>query len=87
MPMDWGFDVMQGFTTIPAVATGPTGTGAADVVGSPEGQTQGQAREAALSPVPGCAFCANPTVQQAAFIGAIVLLAIGWHLHLYSLME
>ena len=87
MPLDFGFDVSSGFTQTPAVATGFGGTGASEVVGSPEGQTQGQARAAALAPIAGCAVCANPTVQQAAFIGAVILLAIGWHLHLYSVME
>ena len=89
MPYDWGSEVMtgSGFTGMPAIATGPTGTGASEVVGSPAGQTIGQTVASQVSPIAGCQFCANPTVQAVAFIGAVILLAIGWHLHLYSVME
>ncbi len=85
--MDLGFATGVGFSPVSPIVTGPGGTGPAAVVGAVEGQTEMQTVSAQVPRWKGCAICSNPAAQQAAFIAAVVLVAIGWHLHIYSLME
>ena len=77
-----GFGDM-GWTGIPAVVTTAAGTTAGNAT---MGNMQGVG-QAASNSTTSCALCSNPKVQEGAFIIAIILLAVGWHFHLYSLLE
>lgn len=41
----------------------------------------------AASLMQGCSFCNSPAGKQALFFGAMVLLAVSWHAHIWSMME
>jgi hypothetical protein len=72
-----------GWTGTPAVMTYANGTMAGNATLGNASQGVGS-NAATLS---SCAFCSNPMVQECLFFIAILLLAIGWHFHLYSLLE
>jgi F0F1-type ATP synthase membrane subunit c/vacuolar-type H+-ATPase subunit K len=75
-----GFGDM-GWTGVPAVVTTRAGTNAGNAMGN---TAQGQGSASASS---SCALCSNPKMQEALFVAAIILIAIGWHFHLFSLLE
>jgi hypothetical protein len=71
----------MGWTGIPAVMTTASGTQGANATMT---NAQGTGNS---SPTASCNFCSNPMVQEGLFIAAIILIAVGWHFHLFSLLE
>jgi hypothetical protein len=81
----WGFQVASGFSGLSAVSTGPEGTGATQATpatGYGDGMAQGQMAMGVT-----CGICQHPTTKQGMFIVAVILIAIAWHFHLYSMLE
>lgn len=74
----------MGWTGVPGVLTTASGTGPANatMINAQGGSMQGSAL-----PTASCSLCSNPTAQAVLFIVAILLIAIGWHLHLFSMIE
>ena len=72
----------MGWTATPAVMTTAAGTGAGIATGGATGSAPPGAQ-----PTKTCALCNNPHMQEALFFGAILLIGVGWHFHLYSLLE
>jgi F0F1-type ATP synthase membrane subunit c/vacuolar-type H+-ATPase subunit K len=76
-----GFGDM-GWTGIPSVVTTASGTNGGMAIGNGAAQGQGSANSGSS-----CALCSNPKVQEMLFILAVILIAVGWHFHLFSLLE
>jgi len=80
-----GFYGDMGWTGIPAVVTTSQGTvGGAGMASQNISQGVGQVAGGSNT---SCALCNNPTAQQWLFILGVLLIAVGWHLHLFSLLE
>ncbi len=82
--MSWDMNV-SGFSGLSAVSTGWQGTGATSA--APATATAGGAPQDSTSIGTTCTMCSQPAVQQGLFFIAILLLLIGWHSHLYSMVE
>lgn len=79
-----GFGV-QGFSGLSGTSTTYQGTAA--TMAAPATAASGGVEQGVTSLGVTCGICNSPTGRQGLFLVGIVVLLVGWHFHLYSMLE